>query len=631
MKKKVFDKQLFFVLSIIIISGIFLIVLNLNKENVSLSPGGCLSSQLEGSVACYSYGSLSKQFTINVPSSGVGGKDLIVFPYNKNQASFTCRAGSVCSIKDSQGFEIKDSLITKDCIRYTGLKKILVVNGKWDPNSKTGIYPGACVCPENSIYISEVENILVSKGKCVKCTDNDKDSYFGESAICSKSFLEKISKFDCNDNNGGIKPGQSEICNGIDDNCDGIVDEGCWELTFENVLGYEYQPVNFIIPNLEFKFKDDSTIASNLIGLPPEDDVYHEIYLENKDTGKIYESELKLQGNTRRSCYPFNMNIKFDRYDLFHLNGNGLGYKKLRFMPECAGMQNNLKWTQPVEYINYNFFKQLGFKEMDIIGFVSLSYLNHDEQVEDWKEYLLIQRTSENDDEISFLEQYHLVGRNANGDLYEVGKTAGIDDLDLDFDWDGYTELTDKDTGEIFYIDEPELNMYLIITNFFNNWDTLTNNLKFAKEQDSDLFHIIPFDFDASLNDACYSSNSNGFMTVFSTVWRDSPNHDVDNRIRIYNSLEAFYTNNENLLSLFQYVDEYPFLSNKDKSHLKKVLMLRFAQGNLIYGNNDFLLRLFTQNEIDQYSITPFRNVHHDFFQNIVDSVEQSDEYYCLE
>lgn len=37
---------------------------------------------------------------------------------------------------------------------------------------------------------------------------------------------------DCNDANAAIKPGATEICNGIDDNCDGLIDEGFPQTTY---------------------------------------------------------------------------------------------------------------------------------------------------------------------------------------------------------------------------------------------------------------------------------------------------------------------------------------------------------------------------------------------------------------
>ena len=32
---------------------------------------------------------------------------------------------------------------------------------------------------------------------------------------------------DCDDGDGSIRPGAEELCNDVDDNCDGVVDEGC--------------------------------------------------------------------------------------------------------------------------------------------------------------------------------------------------------------------------------------------------------------------------------------------------------------------------------------------------------------------------------------------------------------------
>jgi hypothetical protein len=49
-------------------------------------------------------------------------------------------------------------------------------------------------------------------------TDSDQDNF---GAAC-----------DCNDSNAGVNPGETEVCNGIDDNCDGSVDEDVVMETF---------------------------------------------------------------------------------------------------------------------------------------------------------------------------------------------------------------------------------------------------------------------------------------------------------------------------------------------------------------------------------------------------------------
>ncbi len=59
-------------------------------------------------------------------------------------------------------------------------------------------------------------DICNGSGICIgtACTDNDADGF----TTCQG---------DCNDNNLNINPARPELCNGVDDDCDGQVDEGC--------------------------------------------------------------------------------------------------------------------------------------------------------------------------------------------------------------------------------------------------------------------------------------------------------------------------------------------------------------------------------------------------------------------
>ena len=63
--------------------------------------------------------------------------------------------------------------------------------------------------------------------------DNDGDHHGGGQPIisCTRPAgnwfapSELISVSDCDDNNRYINPGATEFCNGIDDNCDGMIDQ----------------------------------------------------------------------------------------------------------------------------------------------------------------------------------------------------------------------------------------------------------------------------------------------------------------------------------------------------------------------------------------------------------------------
>ena len=90
--------------------------------------------------------------------------------------------------------------------------------------------PGAEICNGKDDDCDGMTDPVGSGGCVSYFTDSDGDGYGVGSGSCACSVVGLASATtggDCDDSAKGIHPGLAEICNDIDDNCDGNTDEGC--------------------------------------------------------------------------------------------------------------------------------------------------------------------------------------------------------------------------------------------------------------------------------------------------------------------------------------------------------------------------------------------------------------------
>ncbi|MCY7420891.1 MAG: T9SS type A sorting domain-containing protein, partial [Chitinophagaceae bacterium] len=124
-------------------------------------------------------------------------------------------------------------------------------------DTKASVHPGATeVCDglDNNCNGQVDEGVIIT----TYYKDADGDGYGGSTKIttCNPPAGYVVQGGDCNDANAAIYPSAKDICNGLDDNCDGQIDEGCFNIPFIVVIptsAYESQGVANVTVQLSKK------------------------------------------------------------------------------------------------------------------------------------------------------------------------------------------------------------------------------------------------------------------------------------------------------------------------------------------------------------------------------------------
>lgn len=141
---------------------------------------------------------------------------------------------------DSDGFGDMSASAVNSCSAVAGS----VTNNTDCNDANNSIYPGAeDICnggiDDDCDGISDEDGIWV-----VYYYDNDGDTYGdpdNAGSTCSGPPPSYVSdNTDCNDEDAAVNPGASEICNSVDDNCDGNIDEGVTTTFYADADGDNY-------------------------------------------------------------------------------------------------------------------------------------------------------------------------------------------------------------------------------------------------------------------------------------------------------------------------------------------------------------------------------------------------------
>ncbi len=133
-----------------------------------------------------------------------------------------------------------------DSIQSCSAPAQFVTNNSDCNDTNAAIHPGAAeTC--NGID-DDCDGLIDEDVPLITCyRDRDGDGYGISTDSIMNCFLPPnyaVIKGDCNDGNASVHPGAPEVCNGLDDNCDGQVDEGVLNTYYRDVDGDGYGNIN---------------------------------------------------------------------------------------------------------------------------------------------------------------------------------------------------------------------------------------------------------------------------------------------------------------------------------------------------------------------------------------------------
>jgi hypothetical protein len=110
----------------------------------------------------------------------------------------------------------------------------------------TTVFGAALTHPEKELCIFDGDDtpgpgdVLIEPSAPVWYADLDVDG-FGDPASATQSCLQPagmiVDGTDCDDTNNTVYPGAPEVCDGLDNNCDGLIDEGIGPIWYQDVDG----------------------------------------------------------------------------------------------------------------------------------------------------------------------------------------------------------------------------------------------------------------------------------------------------------------------------------------------------------------------------------------------------------